>query len=187
VLAGLQIQRDISEKEMKQAEMKKTRPTVTVLFYGIGGQGVLTASEVCALAAMFDGYHVKKSEVKGMAQRGGSVESYVRFGAHVYSPLPLPKTSDVIVCLHEQEYPRLKDELKPKGRDLFPYIQKARKAVGGKELFLNTYMLGVLSAFLSIREKSWLQALDRKFKKEQEQNRKFFSEGREEGQQHDLQ
>jgi len=50
-----------------------------ILFYGIGGQGVLTAAEICALAAMQDNYHVKKSEVKGMAQRGGSVESYVRF------------------------------------------------------------------------------------------------------------
>lgn len=167
--------------------MKKPHPTVTVLFYGIGGQGVLTAAEVCALAAMLDGYHIKQSEVKGMAQRGGSVESYVRFGAHVHSPLPLSNASDVIVCLHEQEYPRLKDELKPNGTDLFPYLQQAHKAVGGKELFLNTYLLGVLSAFLSIREGCWLQALDRKFKKQQEQNRRFFSEGREEGQQHDLQ
>jgi len=51
--------------------MENAKKTVNVLLYGIGGQGVLTASEVCALAAMADGYHVKKSEVKGMAQRGG--------------------------------------------------------------------------------------------------------------------
>ncbi len=166
--------------------MKKLRETINVLFYGIGGQGVLTAAEVCALAAMIDGYHVKKSEVKGMAQRGGSVESYVRFGEAVQSPLPLSKDCDVIVCLHKQEYPRLKDEVKPKGKDLFPYLEKAQKAVGEKKLFLNTYMLGVLSAFLDIREESWLLALDQKFKKEQQQNRTFFLSGRQEGQRHDL-
>ncbi len=166
--------------------MKKPHKTVNVLFYGIGGQGVLTAAEVCALAAMIDGCHVKKSEVKGMAQRGGSVESYVRFGEAVHSPLPLSKDCDVIVCLHKQEYPRLKDEVKPKGKDLFPYLEKAQKAVGEKKLFLNTYMLGVLSAFLDIREESWLAALDQKFKKEQQQNRTFFLSGREEGQRHDL-
>lgn len=159
---------------------------MNVLFYGIGGQGVLTAAEVCASAAMIGGFHVKKSEVKGMAQRGGSVESYVRFGDHVHSPLPLSGDCDVIVCLHPQEYPRLKSEVKPKGKDLFLYLDKARKAVGEKKLFLNTYMLGVLSAFLDIREESWLAALDRKFKKEQWQNRIFFLNGREEGQRHDL-
>lgn len=52
--------------------------TINILFCGIGGQGVLTASEICGQAAMFEGYHVKKSEVHGMAQRGGSVESHLR-------------------------------------------------------------------------------------------------------------
>ena len=73
--------------------------TTNILFYGIGGQGVLSAAEVCALAALNDGYHVKKSEVKGMAQRGGSVESYVRFGEHVISPLPEQGQVDILVCL----------------------------------------------------------------------------------------
>ncbi|MDD4956295.1 MAG: 2-oxoacid:acceptor oxidoreductase family protein [Candidatus Omnitrophica bacterium] len=166
--------------------MGTERKTVNVLFYGIGGQGVLTAAEVCALAAMLDGYHVKKSEVKGMAQRGGSVESYVRFGSRVYSPLPLPGESDVIVCLHEEEYARMKDQLKPQGVDLFPYLAEAAEAVGDKKLFLNTYMLGVLSSFLDIKESSWLEALARKFKKEREQNRVFFLKGRAKRTGHDI-
>ncbi len=160
----------------------KSGKTVNVLFYGIGGQGVLTASEVCALAAMNDGWHVKKSEVKGMAQRGGSVESYVRFGREVASPLPFPADCDAVVCLHASEYTRLQGELKSGGVDLFPYLAKAHEAVGDRKIFLNTYMLGVLSAFLEISEAGWLAALAQKFKKEPELNRQFFLQGRKEGQ-----
>jgi len=156
--------------------------TVSVLFYGIGGQGILTAAEILALAAVADGYHVKKSEVKGMSQRGGSVESYVRFGKPcVYSPLALDKDIDVIICLHASEYPRLKDELKPGGVDLFPYLKKAHAAIGNKRILLNTYILGVLSSFLDITEKSWLEALNRKLKNGQEENKAIFLKGRTEG------
>ena len=48
--------------------------TYNITFGGTGGQGILKAAEICGWAAMFAGYHVKKSEVHGMAQRGGSVE-----------------------------------------------------------------------------------------------------------------
>jgi len=154
---------------------------LNILFYGVGGQGVLTAAELCALAAMADGYHVKKSEVKGMAQRGGSVESYVRFGRKVQSPLPMDKDIDLMVCLYAQEYPRLKDELRPGGTDLFPYLEKAHYAVGKNKIFLNTYMLGVLSSFLPIKEKSWLGVLESKLKKSGQENRDFFLLGRKEG------
>ncbi len=54
---------------------------------GVGGQGVLLAAAVLAQAALLDGLDVKASEVKGMAQRGGSVLSTVRFGAAVFSPV----------------------------------------------------------------------------------------------------
>ncbi len=139
----------------------------------------MTAAEVLALAALADGYHVKKSEVKGMSQRGGSVESYVRFGSRVYSPLPVQGEIDVMVCLQAEEYARLKNELKPGGADLFPYLEKAHRFVGDKKIFLNTYMLGVLSSFLPISEKSWMEALGRKLKREQEENRRVFLAGRE--------
>ena len=159
---------------------------ITVLFYGIGGQGVLTAAEICALAAMRQGFHVKKSEVKGMAQRGGSVESYVRFGKNVFSPLPCEKQTDVLVCLHQEEYSRLKHQLKPGGVDLFKYIEKGHQVVGEKKLFLNIYLLGVLSSLLPISEEKWIEALLEKFKKEQEQNKEFFLIGRKEGEKNDL-
>jgi len=152
-----------------------------VLFYGIGGQGVLSASEVCARAALHDGFHVKKSEVKGMAQRGGSVESYVRFGQCVLSPLPGEGQADILVCLYESEYPRLQSELKKGGADLFSYLGRAHQAVGTKKIFLNTYMLGVVSSFLPINEASWLKAIDDIFKREQTQNKEYFFQGRREG------
>ncbi len=117
----------------------------------------MSASEVCARAALHDGYHVKKSEVKGMAQRGGSVESYVRFGACVLSPLPEEGQVDILVCLYESEYARFQSELKKGGADLFSYLRGAHQAVGEQKMFLNTYMLGVVSAFLQIKEESWIQ------------------------------
>ncbi len=61
--------------------------TTTVSLVGVGGQGILLAAAVLAEAAMAEGLDVKASEVKGMAQRGGSVLSTVRFGRHVYSPV----------------------------------------------------------------------------------------------------
>lgn len=58
-----------------------------ILMAGVGGQGVILASEIVSEAMMRSGYDVKKSEVHGMAQRGGSVTTHVRFGEKVYSPL----------------------------------------------------------------------------------------------------
>ena len=77
--------------------------TTSILFCGIGGQGILKAAEVCCLAAMYEGFHVKKSEVHGMAQRGGSVESHVRFGEKVYSPLIGRGQADILFSTDETE------------------------------------------------------------------------------------
>lgn len=64
-----------------------TAGTTNVLMAGVGGQGVLVASETLALAALEEGLEAKQSEVHGVAQRGGSVVSHVRFGSRVHSPL----------------------------------------------------------------------------------------------------
>jgi len=93
--------------------MKDTVYSIT--FGGIGGQGVLKASEICGWAALYAGYHIKKSEVHGMAQRGGSVESHLRFGKRVYSPLIVAGGADFLVCFHRDEQPRLKAFLKKGG------------------------------------------------------------------------
>ena len=59
----------------------------SILLAGVGGQGILRASDIMCQALMAAGFDVKKSEVHGMAQRGGCVTSHVRYGTKVFSPL----------------------------------------------------------------------------------------------------
>ena len=85
----------------------------TVSLVGVGGQGVLLAAAVLAEAAIAEGLDVKASEVKGMAQRGGSVLSTVRFGRHVYSPVA--RHADVVLAMESLEGRRALDLLAPRG------------------------------------------------------------------------
>ena len=75
--------------------------TTTVSLAGVGGQGIILAAAILAQAAMAAGYDVKASEVKGMAQRGGSVVSTVRFGKEVWSPVS-PR-ADVVIATETLE------------------------------------------------------------------------------------
>lgn len=68
----------------------------SILLAGVGGQGTLLASEVLAEVLMLAGFDVKKSEIHGMSQRGGSVTSHVRWGEKVYSPLIPEGTADIL-------------------------------------------------------------------------------------------
>ena len=77
-----------------------------ILFTGVGGQGILLASELTAYAQLDAGFDVKKSEVHGMAQRGGSVEAHLRYGEKVYSPLIEPGKADIQVAFEELEAAR---------------------------------------------------------------------------------
>jgi len=79
------------------------RDVTSVLIAGVGGQGILLASEILSDVALEAGLDVKKSEVHGMAQRGGSVVSNVRFGAKVYSPLIKKGEADVILSFEKLE------------------------------------------------------------------------------------
>ncbi len=85
-----------------------------LIICGVGGQGILLASELVALVAMEEGYDVKKSEVHGMAQRGGSVVSHVRIGDKVFSPLIEEGTADVILAFEKAEALRWVHYLNPK-------------------------------------------------------------------------
>ena len=80
--------------------MKKT---VNVSLVGVGGQGIILAADILAKAAAMAGYDVKKSEIHGMAQRGGSVTSQVRFGASVASPIIQEGTADILVAFDKIE------------------------------------------------------------------------------------
>ncbi|HEY6837256.1 MAG TPA: indolepyruvate oxidoreductase subunit beta [Geobacteraceae bacterium] len=67
-----------------------------ILLVGVGGQGILLASEVLSEAFMLAGFDVKKSEIHGMSQRGGSVVSHVRFGKEVFSPIVPEGEGDIL-------------------------------------------------------------------------------------------
>lgn len=75
--------------------------TVSVVLVGVGGQGILLASEIVAQAAVVAGFDVKTNEVHGMAQRGGSVIAQIRYGKKVCSPL-VPKHSAKVLCSLER-------------------------------------------------------------------------------------
>jgi indolepyruvate ferredoxin oxidoreductase beta subunit len=75
----------------------------SVLFVGVGGQGALLAAEITALAAVQAGYDVKQTEVHGVSQRGGSVETHLRFGPRVWSPVIMPGRADVVLGLEKLE------------------------------------------------------------------------------------
>ncbi|MBE0537394.1 MAG: indolepyruvate oxidoreductase subunit beta [Phycisphaerae bacterium] len=154
------------------------RSVCNIVFGGIGGQGILKASEICATAALCEGHHVKKSEVHGMAQRGGSVESHVRFGDAVYSPLVGAGLADFLVCFHKDEHQRLRPFLKPGGTDLTDYLEPAARAITHPR-HLNTFLVGALSARLGIGEESWTKAMHAVFDaKILEENLKVFRAGR---------
>ena len=95
--------------------MSGNNETVNLIFSGVGGQGVLLATELICGAALQGGMDVKKSEIHGMAQRGGSVVSHVRYGKKVFSPIIEKGTADVVVSFELLEAARYLDYLKPGG------------------------------------------------------------------------
>lgn len=89
--------------------------TESVVLVGVGGQGILLASEITASAAMNAGFDVKTNEVHGMAQRGGSVIAQIRYGKKVYSPLVSKQSARVLVALEKIEALRFSGFLAPDG------------------------------------------------------------------------
>ena len=101
-------------KNLKYTVTQK-QPVINVLMSGVGGQGVLVASDILVMVAMDAGLDAKKSEIHGMAQRGGSVVSQVRYGKKIYSPLINTGAADVILAFEKLEAVRYLDYLKPGG------------------------------------------------------------------------
>lgn len=86
--------------------------TKGILITGVGGQGILLASDILCRVFMAAGMDVKKSEVHGMAQRGGCVTSHVRYGAKVFSPLSKKKDIDILLSFEKMDTLRYLDYLK---------------------------------------------------------------------------
>ena len=89
--------------------------TASVMIVGVGGQGSLLASKLLGAVLIQEGYDVKVSEVHGMSQRGGSVETYVRFGDKVYSPIISRGEADYILSFEKLEAARYAEYLKESG------------------------------------------------------------------------
>ncbi len=89
--------------------------TTNILIVGVGGQGTLLTSRIIAQVAVQMGYDVKVNEVHGMAQRGGSVVSQVRYGEKVYAPVIKMGDADILLAFEKIEAARWLDYLKPDG------------------------------------------------------------------------
>ena len=143
---------------MREIPMPTANEVVNVVVAGLGGQGVITASDILAEAAFDAGFDVKKSEIHGMSQRGGSVSSDVRFGKEVLSPMVPPGEADYLLVLAADQVESNRHYLKEGGVLISP------DAVDPSELenrrSMNVALLGALSAKLpNISEATWLDAV----------------------------
>ncbi len=130
---------------------------VNIVFAGLGGQGVLKASDIAADAAFRSGLDVKKSELHGMSQRGGSVSSDVRFGARVLSPMVPPGEADFLVVIAPDQAAVNQWQLRAGGVLIVPAAIDASRLSNKKAL--NVALLGLLSTHLNIPEPHWLAAI----------------------------
>ena len=128
-----------------------------VIVAGLGGQGVIKASDILADAAFRAGRDVKKAEIHGMSQRGGSVTSDVRFGPAVLSPMIPPGEADFLVVLAPSEVEVTRPLLKKDGI-LIPPDLVDEKALPNRRS-LNVALLGALSSHLDLPEGLWLEAV----------------------------
>jgi len=88
---------------------------INFLLTGVGGQGVLTSSDIVAQVGLVAGYDAKKSEIHGFSQRGGVVESHVRWAERVFSPVSPPGEIDFLVAFEPLEAARWVNWLRPGG------------------------------------------------------------------------
>lgn len=160
-----------------------------ILIVGVGGQGIITASDIIAQAALNEGYDTKKSEIHGMSQRGGSVFSHIRFGDKVQSPLIPAHGADILISLERMETLRWIDyagaqtqiimsqtqilpanvETYPEGiedilKNQFPNVHsldlKRLKTTIENPKTINVILLGFVSKFIDISIKSWQYAME---------------------------
>ncbi len=148
-----------------------------VVVAGLGGQGVLKASDILADAARRAGLDVKKAEVHGMSQRGGSVTSDVRFGARVLSPMVPRGEADFLLVMAPSEVEVTRLLLRPGGVLIDPDVVDVKKLPTSKSL--NVALLGALSPHLPLPEAALLDAIRAAFpERYQAANEKAFALGR---------
>ncbi len=157
-----------------------SKPT-NVVIAGLGGQGVLKASDILADVAFSAGLDVKKSELHGMSQRGGSVSSDVRFGERVFSPMVPVGEADYLVVIAPDQV-QVNAAVLSTGGILIDSSQIDESALANKKS-INVALLGVLSRELPFSAEAWTEALKRNLpEKLHDANLAAFSIGRGDGQ-----
>ena len=152
------------------------KPT-NVVIAGLGGQGVLKASDILADVAFSAGLDVKKSELHGMSQRGGSVSSDVRFGEHVCSPMVPEGEADYLLVIAQDQVTVNAWALRPGGVLIEP-SQIDESSLPNKKS-VNVALLGVLSCYLQFPIEAWTAALRSNLpEKLHDANLQAFSMGR---------
>ena len=122
---------------------------------GLGGQGVLKVTDILAEVLFSAGYDVKKSEVHGMSQRGGSVSSEVRFGKKVYSPMVPEGESDILAVLESTQVEVNAAKLKEGGVLIVPADLPLDKVSNPKAA--NMIFLGAIARHFDLPENVWLE------------------------------
>jgi indolepyruvate ferredoxin oxidoreductase beta subunit len=149
----------------------------SIVVAGLGGQGVLTASDIIASVAFARGLDVKKSEIHGMSQRGGSVASDVRFGDEVFSPMAPPGEADFLILLDQDQLEANRAALAAGGVLLHPGLLEA--GVAGNKRSLNVALVGLLSAWLDFGDEEWIDAIRANLPaRHHESNLEIFRAGR---------
>jgi len=137
--------------------------TVTnIVFMGLGGQGVIRASDILADVLFNGGWDVKKAEVHGMSQRGGAVTTDVRFDHEVYSPMVPAGEADYIVLLDPSSESRCERLLRETGR-IISANDVHVESLPHKRC-LNVALLGALSLYLPPSASDWEAAIRSNFR-----------------------
>ena len=132
-----------------------------IIAAGLGGQGVLKITDILAEVVFRAGHDVKKSEVHGMSQRGGSVSSEVRYGEKVASPMVPAGEADYLVVIDPTQVEVVKGKLKENGVLITPADIPADKLENPRAI--NTMLLGALAAKLDFSDELWQDVLKKEF------------------------
>lgn len=170
---------------------------LNIIINGIGGQGIILASNILAEVLSSRGYDVKVSVIKGMSRRGGPVSCQIKAGKKIYSPLIQQKDADIVVCLDERNFDKYLRYLNEKTliivngrskktnyeRDNIERVDtdKIAEKIGNIRLS-NLVLLGFLSGFLDIEDRIWMNIIKSMFKNRdiRKLNLKAFFKGKRE-------
>ncbi|WP_372805730.1 2-oxoacid:acceptor oxidoreductase family protein [Pontiella sp.] len=132
-----------------------------VKFAGLGGQGILTCTDILGSVVFDLGYDVKKAEVHGMSQRGGAITSDLRYGDQVLSPMIPVGQADYLIVLGDDQVDANKHHLKAGGVLVKPSDFDVDQL--GNKRALNVALLGALSKHMDFTVEQWMAAIRRQF------------------------